>query len=338
MFIARARNTNGILTWAQSMALIVVASLIVPGCGGKNAVVLSPAMHDLGVVWQGETKTATLHLSNDSEGNVSVRSIEGSCKCQDIAIDKRDLRPGEAATITVKFVGGREAAQGAHRVHVKLADGSELDAFVVCEVRPTVRVVDAKSTAISATTDDGGSGAVGILVDKRTEEVRITLARGGFASVVTESLPAEAHDGYVRYLARVSIPRGLSSDVFVDHLQVRAKDKVLHEVPIQIAVRSEVAIRPAEIFFGIGARGVRESCNVIVRKGNATVRVGRAELSDGTPGMAEVQPDGAGVVIVVDELPVGEFQAPKVKSGALKLHCEGVPSGPLIVPVTWVAR
>lgn len=79
--------------WLQSRSATASANL--------TGVVVEPAEHDFGAVEQGPTLYTQFTVTNHGPGEVTLGEPMKSCACASAELDRRYLRPGESATLTV---------------------------------------------------------------------------------------------------------------------------------------------------------------------------------------------------------------------------------------------
>lgn len=69
----------------------------------QTGIAVEPEQHDFGMVAPDQVVTATFRVVNHGPGAVTLADPMKSCTCASAVLDRRELAPGEAATLTVHW-------------------------------------------------------------------------------------------------------------------------------------------------------------------------------------------------------------------------------------------
>jgi hypothetical protein len=287
---------------------------------------------DAGALRTGAALTHAFVVRNEGRDPVEVRELKAGCGCLKPAIDRRVLRPGEQATVSVE-VGTVTQPEGLNRwrVTVRHARG-ELPLEVLATL---TRDVTIRPAALVANTTRPTTHTF-TLAERRERPLEVSGASCSCPHMEARvDPPRRDGDGWVRTVAlsvRPTCPDGRHEGV----VSVHTGDPACRELKVQFTIhqRSPGRVQPAPPAVELVGGGPLPA-RVVLLGGDGVVLVERVEPSH--PAVRCTFAAGPGerstlrVAVDHQKLPPGPFE------GRVKVHLRQPPGATVEVPVR-VAR
>lgn len=238
--------------------LVCTLPVCAPAGEAKQLLICRHALVDKGICKSGQVLAHTFELCNTGAAALNIVSVDGGCACARLAINTRQLLPGETALLTVE-IATLAQPPGEHRWPVRVRycrTNAEDDpqAHGSCELVLMARIVQEiriEPTRLAISTTGAGTYHFTI-TDGRTRPMTIHkgMSASPFVAVQVERVQASQHRIVLRLAEQM--PPG-EHDATVSLWTDDADYRELR-LPVQVVRRSanSVAVSPEELVLPVG--------------------------------------------------------------------------------------
>jgi hypothetical protein len=220
----------------------------------------SATSHDFGVVARGAKVEHKFVIENKYEENAQISSIQSSCGCTSVKIDKKLLKTWEKAELTAvvdtrSFLGRKDAT-----ITVKF------DQPFPAEVQIHVRTYIRSDVVVQPGVVQFGTISQGMAMKQKVtvtyagrEDWRIERVESANPFMVGQATEISRGGGQVKYDLWVTLKGDAPAGYIQDQLVLVTNDVNLRAARVPVAVEGVVAqtlsVRPASLFMGIVEMG-----------------------------------------------------------------------------------
>ncbi len=272
----------------------LVAMIIAAGCGAsatsdegsaaRNAPAATenstsagkfPYYHDFGVIWPGSTLAHSFVVRNDTQQSWTVRSVERTCNCTATTLSSATIRPGNAATVVVRYdaPGSNTDDQKSVTLHFEEPGVSAIVLTVAAHVR---RPLTLQPEELSIVRVAAGSTVERVVeawnfsdADWQGVEVRQPVDSAWLAAeVVAAPISRDGAALAPRQMWRISLRAEAQHESFGNRqcvlqiVPIGGDPSFTVNLPLTVAVEPPIVCVPEQLFFGSIAGG--ESTSRIV--------------------------------------------------------------------------
>lgn len=287
---------------------------------------------DRGAVKAGPLLKHTFRVTNAAAEPVTITALESGCGCVRRSVSKNDLKPGEAADVTIE-VNTLTQADGPQSWLLKLkhrrASAAKADPDELLELRLAAKLTHEVSVSppmVSVSTE-GEATATIMLTDKRATPLKISKLVSSSSHVTAKLRDAKTPGTQVIDLAvAADLAVGTHDETIVLHTTDTEYAEL--RVPARIVKRAKDAVTAYPLALDLTADAA--SGIVQFRRGGGKA-VAIASATCGTPGVAVTASAGSGAVATIKVV----VSAKAGGKAEVKVKFSEPADAELVVPVRW---
>lgn len=217
-----------------------------------KAVVKEPT-HNFGTVVQGTKIVHDFKITNEGSAPFSIQRVVPSCGCTASSATASAVLPGGHALIHVEFDSTGFSGEKTKSVRVLTSDSEHpaIDVFLKGQIEPEVSLEPAYVSFGDLVVGQGGSGTKSVTVVVREGS---PLDLGEVKSWSKFVKVKEISGGAKKKVIGITLAEGLPAGEFRDRVVINTKSGDTEgaiNIPLVASVKSEVALQPANVSFGV---------------------------------------------------------------------------------------
>ncbi|MEQ9409666.1 MAG: DUF1573 domain-containing protein [Fuerstiella sp.] len=132
--------------------------------------------HEFGSMVVGAELEHVFEISNEGAADLELLEGQPTCKCTQFKLSQRRLKPGEKATLTIRWIGKFKDSAFEHggEVYTNDPDRTEIMFRVAGVVDDAVELLPSGTWHLTADSDDRGGSMSGIIVSRVYQDFQIT--------------------------------------------------------------------------------------------------------------------------------------------------------------------
>ncbi len=230
-------------------ALVLVAAASTLAQTGTPKLVVSHDNWDIGQIWESEPTQLIVTLKNEGDAKLVITEARTTCGCTLAQPDKKELAPGEATTMTVRFDPHGKQGDVTSKVIITSNDPArpEVNIPIKVHVKRAVKREPLGGLVIRTLDTKPGSSAVLKLDNQLAEPMKLELTRNTISEVdieIKEVTPGVSYEviGKTNKEMKPGIIRGDLS--FKSGLSREGT----FSIPVRVQILSKIEAVPAAIY------------------------------------------------------------------------------------------
>lgn len=258
--------------WGQAANAVLVS--------GPAKPIVNSTFKDFGSVPRGIVCLHQFTIHNPFDKPMTLASVRSSCVCASATLNKREIPPGENATLTVSVDTSKYVGQRIFTIFVLLEQPlvQELQFQVQAESREDI-TLSPQQLAFGRITRGQAAEASVTITRYSVPSWQITAIENDNAYIEAQLTELRRDASQVQYRLTARLRPDVPAGSWYAELWLRANDGSRILVPLTVEVESALVVSPKEVNLGRVAGGVALERRVIVR-GQKPFRILKVSADD----------------------------------------------------------
>lgn len=257
---------------------------------GESKLIVTATSKDFGSVPRGVLCLHQFTIFNPFDRPMKIASVRTSCVCASASVDKREIAPGESATLNVSVDTGKYVGHRVFTIFVLLEQPVVQELQFVVQGHSREDVSLSPNQLAFGRILRGQSAEASVLITRYgSPDWQITAVENDNAYIQPSLQEVRRDTAQLQYRLTAKLRPDVPVGSWYAELWLRGSDGSRILVPLTVEVESALVVTPKEVHLGRVAAGVTIERRIIVRSAKA-FRILKVQAAD--PGLEFVwQPD-----------------------------------------------
>ncbi len=234
--------------------LLVLAVLALQQAPAAAQVIsVDPQSFDFGEMYQQETRTTTVTITNEGAGLLRILNVHADCGCTVPTLTKDSLAPGESTQIEIQFNSKRFNGSVIKAIKISSNDPNspETDILIMAKVL-TALVIDPASRRVGFSRSLQGETMTKHITFTATDAPKLEISAGKTRQGLFEVNTVNGHQGDPQVsLLEITVPADMEPGRHRDHVRVDTNLEKMPTVDIEMQawILQTLVVSPEQVSF-----------------------------------------------------------------------------------------